>query len=156
MEILIRQATVNDFDSINEIANQEHEMHIQLRPDLYNYSDIILTNKWFSELLDNGSIIVGEFNKKVVSYGIFYIKKTNEPLLINKKVMYLKAIANEKNYIGLGIGKQMMNYIIKLAKENKCDLIELQVDSENKRAVIFYEHLGMTEKSRVMELKLID
>lgn len=156
MEVLIRRATLNDFDSIHEIAIQEHEMHIQLRPDLYNHSDVVLTNKWFTELLDNDSIIVGEINKKIVSYIIFYIKKTNEPLLNNKKVIFLKAIANDKDYIGLGIGEQMMNYIIKLVKEEKCDLIELQVDSKNKRAIDFYEHSGMTEKSKTMELIILD
>lgn len=50
----------------------------------------------------------------------------------------------------------MMNYIIKLAKEEKCDLIELQVDSKNKRAIDFYEHIGMTEKSKTMELIILD
>ncbi|MDD2518993.1 MAG: GNAT family N-acetyltransferase, partial [Bacilli bacterium] len=83
-------------------------------------------------------------------------KIINEPLLINKKIMYIKAIANDNNYIGLGIGKQMMNYIIRVAKIENCEMIELQVDSKNKRAINFYEHLGMNEKSRVMELNLRD
>jgi ribosomal protein S18 acetylase RimI-like enzyme len=69
--------------------------------------------------------------------------------------MFIKAIANDKNYIRLGIGKQMMNYIMKLSKEEKCDSIELLVNSKNKNAIGFYEHFGMKEKSRIMELNLL-
>lgn len=154
MEILIRKATVKDFKSINEIAIQEQDLHVDLRPDLYKHSDTVITVEWFSELLEDGIILVGEIDNNIISYAICYIKKRNDPLTISKKVMFVKSITNDKNYIGLGIGKQMMNYIMELAKEEKCDVIELQVNSRNKNAIGFYEHLGMKEKSRIMELTL--
>jgi ribosomal protein S18 acetylase RimI-like enzyme len=154
MEISIRKANKKDFQSINEIAIQEQDLHVELRPDLYKHSDTVITMKWFNELLDDGAILVGEIDNKIVSYAICFIKKWNDPLIISKKVMFIKSIANDKNYIGMGIGKKMMSYIMELAKEEKCDVIELQVNSKNKNATGFYEHLGMKEKSRIMELNL--
>ena len=154
MEILIRKANIDDFESINEIAIQEQDLHVELRPDLYRHSDTVITSEWFNELLDNGIFLVGEINKKIISYAICFIRKWNDPLIISKKTMFVKSIANDKNYIGLGIGKQMMKYIMEQAKEEKCDVIELQVNSRNKNAIGFYEHLGMKEKSKIMELDL--
>lgn len=154
MEILIRKANIKDFEAINEIAIQEQDLHVGLRPDLYKHSDTVITTEWFNELLEEGIILVGELDNKIISYAICYIKRWNDPLIIGKTVMFVKSIANDKSYIGLGIGKQMMNYIMELAKTEKCDLIELQVNSKNKGAIGFYEHLGMQEKSRTMELYL--
>ena len=52
------------------------------------------------------------------------------------------------------IGKQMMNYIKKIANDENCDTIELQVNSKNTNAIKFYEHFGMLEKIKTMELIL--
>ena len=70
--------------------------------------------------------------------------------------MFIDSISNDKNYMRCGIGSQMMNYIVNLAKKEKCDAIKLQVNSKNISAINFYEHFDMTEKSRTMELNIKD
>lgn len=152
MEILIRKANKNDFESINDIAIQEQDLHVSFRPDLYKHSNNVITIDWFEELLCNGIILVGEKDRKIVSFAICFIKKWDDPLIISKKVMFVKTIANDKNYIGIGIGKQMMNYIKKMAIAENCSSLELQVNSKNQNAIKFYENFGMSEKSRTMEL----
>ncbi|MDD2434742.1 MAG: GNAT family N-acetyltransferase [Bacilli bacterium] len=154
MDILIRKATIKDLESVNKIAVQEQTLHVELRPDLYKHSDTVMTEQWLNQLLTDGIVLVGEHEKRVIAYATCYIKTINDPLMISKKMMFIKSVASDKTYIGLGIGTQMLNYIKMLALEENCDAIELQVDSKNNRAISFYEKMGMSEKSKTMELNL--
>lgn len=154
MEILIRNANISDLKSINEIARQVQDLHVNIRPDIYKKSDNVITEERFKELLADGTVLVGELDSKIVSYAVCFIKQWNNPLINSKKVMFIDTIGNDDNYIGCGIGKQMMNYIVELAKKEKCNKIELQVNAKNKNAIGFYEHMGMTEKSITMELNI--
>lgn len=52
------------------------------------------------------------------------------------------AIAVAKEYWGRGIGKELMTKIIALAEENSFDIIDLQVRSDNLRAIRLYEKCG--------------
>ncbi len=51
-------------------------------------------------------------------------------------------IAVLKDYYNMGIGTRLMNEIIRLAKENSFDIIELQVRSDNAAAIHLYEKFG--------------
>lgn len=52
------------------------------------------------------------------------------------------AIAVAKEYWNKGIGSQLLNNIIAFAKENKFEIIDLQVRSDNKSAIYLYEKYG--------------
>ena len=52
------------------------------------------------------------------------------------------AISVAKDYWNKGIGSQLLNNIIAFAKENDFEVIDLQVRSDNKRAIHLYEKYG--------------
>ena len=52
------------------------------------------------------------------------------------------AISVAKEYWNKGIGSQLLNNIIAFAKENKFEIIDLQVRSDNKSAIYLYEKYG--------------
>ena len=52
------------------------------------------------------------------------------------------AISVAKEYWNKGIGSQLLNNIIAFAKENNFEVIDLQVRSDNKRAIHLYEKYG--------------
>lgn len=52
------------------------------------------------------------------------------------------SIAIKKKFWGIGIGKNMIEEAIKWGKQNNLKRIELEVDSENTRAIILYTNLG--------------
>jgi len=52
------------------------------------------------------------------------------------------AIAIKKKFWGMGIGKHMLEEAIKWGKQNNLKRIELEVDTENTRAIILYTNLG--------------
>lgn len=52
------------------------------------------------------------------------------------------AISVAKEYWNKGIGSQLLNNIIAFAKENKFEIIDLQVRSDNKSTIHLYEKYG--------------
>ena len=52
------------------------------------------------------------------------------------------AISVAKDYWNKGIGSQLLNNIIAFAKENSFEIIDLQVRSDNERAIHLYEKYG--------------
>lgn len=154
MELKIRNAKKEDLIQINKIAKQVHDLHITFRPDVYVSNDIIISEERYNELLADGIIFVGENNNKIVSYAICLIKNLDNPVMVKRKIMYIDTIGNDENYRNCGIGKKMIKYIFNYAKENGCNRVELQVNTNNKNAIGFYEHLGMKEKSRRFEIDL--
>ena len=52
------------------------------------------------------------------------------------------AISVAKDYWNKGIGSKLLDHIIVFARENNFEIIDLQVRSDNKRAVYLYEKYG--------------
>ena len=52
------------------------------------------------------------------------------------------SIAIKKKFWGMGIGKNMLEEAIKWGKQNNLKRIELEVDTENMRAIILHTNLG--------------
>ena len=154
MNLNIRNALKNDLNLINEIAKQVHNLHVELRPDIYVPNDIVISEERYNELLAEGIVLVGEIDNQIVSYAVCFIRDWNNPVMARRKVMFIDAIGNDENFRNCGIGKKMMDHIINYAKEINCDRVELQVIESNKNAMGFYEHMGMKEKSRTLEMNL--
>jgi len=55
-----------------------------------------------------------------------------------------------------GIGKQMMNFAIELAKTSGCGLVQLTTDKTRDDAQRFYVRLGFTASHIGMKLDLLD
>ncbi len=130
------------------------DLHVELRPDIYIFKDIVISEERYKELLTEGIIFVGENKEKIITYAVCFVKNWDNPGKTKKRVMFIDQIGNDTNFRKCGIGKTMMQYIINYAKEIDCDRIELGVSAGNKNAIAFYEHLGMKEKSRTLELDL--
>lgn len=58
------------------------------------------------------------------------------------------AIALKKEYWGLGIGREMMNYMTELSAQIGYEQVELGVIDGNDRAKALYENCGFTESGR--------
>lgn len=52
------------------------------------------------------------------------------------------SVSVRKDYWNKGIGKQLMSELIHFAKENNFDIVDLQVRSDNFRAIHIYENFG--------------
>ena len=71
-----------------------------------------------------------------------------------KKSLHINTLGTKKDSQNKGIGTALINEIKKIAKENKCDNINLSVWSFNENAIKFYKHAGFKNQKINMEIVL--
>lgn len=117
------------------------------------------------KLTNDDVVSVFEIEKKLIGTGsIDDIKKSLESDVIDYFVlknngvvlgflelstlppeMELFDIAIDEKFQGKGYAKLLMNFMIDLAKENKCETIFLEVNRINQKAISLYDKFGFKE-----------
>lgn len=98
------------------------------------------------------NIIVAEINDTIVGAVVYLIKEKLENNYTNyRKVLFIDALVVDVNHRKNGIGKILMQEMEKIAKENNCSSIELNVWAFNHEDIKFYEGIGMSVKTMILE-----
>ena len=95
---------------------------------------------------------MAEYKSEVVGLLAFMYRHVGSDKQVERKVLFIDAMAVDEKYRGRGIGHQLFDTVKTIAKEKQCDGIELQVNARNSQAKVMYESYGFTEKSINMEL----
>ena len=75
----------------------------------------------------------------IIAYAFYFYTYSS---FLAKKTLYLEDIFISENFRKEGVGKLLMNELIKKAKKNKCGRMEWCVLDWNTNAINFYEKLG--------------
>ena len=114
----------------------------------------IFDEEKFSQNINN--IIVAEINNLVVGTIKYLIKEKLENSYTNyRKVLFIDALVVDVNHRKNGIGKILMQEMEKLAKDNNCSSVELNVWAFNENAIKFFEGMGMGMGVKTMILEKI-
>ena len=153
MEII--RATEKHVPRLYAMLEQVQKLHADGRPDIF----INGTNKYGIE--KTGEIIKGENtpvyvaidgNGQAIGYAFCEIERfKGTPNLKERKVFYIDDLCVDENYRGRGVGKQLYDYVIKIAKDLGCYHLTLNVWHLNESAVRFYNKLGMKPLKTTME-----
>lgn len=148
--------TIKDYERVNELALQVHELHVSWRPDLFNRVKQVILKEEFKELISNKEIYVSIIDNKIVGYVIFCIveKKNQNPKFRYRKQLNIDAMCVDENYRGKGIGTELLNFIKKVGIDNNCTDMYLTVNEENTDAIKTYEKLGMKVKNIAYSMEL--
>ena len=153
MDIRIRNATTNDYESVIKIISQVQDMHVEWRPDIYKYNDNLITKEEFEKLVENNTFFVAENeNKKIVGVLEIIFRHIESPAHVTRDVIFIDTMAVDEKYRGLGVGHKMFEFLKMMKIEKNMDGIELQVNARNVAAYEMYKKYGFTEKSINMEL----
>ena len=110
----------------------------------------IFDEEKFSQNINN--IIVAEINNLVVGAILYLIKEKLENSYTNyRKVLFIDALVVDVNHRKNGIEKILMQEMEKLAKDNNCSSVELNVWAFNENAIKFFEGMGMSVKTMILE-----
>lgn len=138
---------LEDFEQINKIAIQVHEMHVKWQPFRFKSSNIVIDNNRLKKLIDDKNIYVIKENNYIVGYTILFIyEKNDNPLMHYRKVLYIDSLAIDEKFRGKDYGTKFINFIKKLGENLDCTDIELSVNCENTSAIKLYEKMGMKVK----------
>ena len=145
---------MEDLNSINIIARQVHEIHVNWRPDLFISVDEAINKDELEELINNGEIYVAKENNNIVGYVIIEIMEKNNRKMRYRKILEISNLGVEENYRNKGIGTELLNFIKNKALENNCTDLYLTVNEENKNAIKLYEKFGFKIKNIAYSMQI--
>lgn len=156
-DIQIRKIQKEDIEKIIPLLEQVSTLHINMRSDIFKEKTEANMQKEILDIINNEEKIslVAEEKEKILGIIVLKIKKVIDHInLKNSKVLWIEELCVDENNRGKGIGKILINNAKKIAKDLKCERLELNCWEANKDAITFYEKQGMKSQRRVMEIKI--
>ncbi len=153
----IRFACDRDIPGMIELLKQVGEVHHQIRPDLFRAGAQKYDEAALSALLKDPSrpILIAELDGKVAGYAFCILQITeNDPVLCDRKVLYIDDLCVEETLRGRGIAGALYQKVLDYARELHCDAVTLNVWSGNDGAMRFYEKCGLKPQKVGMEVIL--
>lgn len=150
---MIREMVEKDYEQLEKLVYQVHELHCKNRPDIYVDGNP-LPREFFNKILNDENSFNYVYEEDNNIYGVLLaMKEENKVLPIAKKriTYFIEDIVVDKNYRRKGIGKQLYYFLKEKAMEDNVDSIELNVWAFNEKAIKFYEALGMSVKNMKLE-----
>ena len=118
MQTTIEIPQIEDFNRVNELAKQVHELHVNWRPDLFLSVDEVIVKENFKEMIQAKEIFVAKIKDEIVGYITFNIKEKDNPSMRYRKQLQIEAICVDEKSRGKGIGTELLKYVRKFGKEN--------------------------------------
>lgn len=152
MKILIRNAEIEDYTSVEVIMKQVQQLHISWRPDIYQYSETVLPYEVYEQAVKAETFFVAEYEGHVAGILFIVYRHIENSNQVTRNVIFVDSMAVDEADRGKGIGHAFFDYLMQLKNQKGYDGIELQVNAKNKAAYEMYAKYGFTKKSINMEL----
>ncbi len=147
MNVIIRNANVEDLPQILEIVN--HAILHTTSNYLYEVQTVESQLQWFEEKKSKQfPIIVADYNGTAVGFGTYgtFREKIGYQFTVEHSVY----VAPE--FIGKGIGKQLLLALIVLAKEEGYHTMIGGIDAANTGSIDFHRKFGFVETGIMKEV----
>lgn len=159
MNTIMRNAKFSDFNDVNNIMLELHNLHVKNRNDVFKATDSPMKEEYFKDLLNNKDVklfvIENLENSEIVGYSNLKLMNTpNIDIVVKSKYIYIDDFCIKQAYKRKGIGKKLFNFILEYAKEQCVDSVQLNVWSFNEDAIEFYKFMGMKERNVRMEMRV--
>lgn len=137
MSVIIRPYEVNDTQAILDIINY----NIINSTALYDYN--IRTFEQQKSILDDKlskgfPVIIAEIDEKVIGFGMYSEFRFREAY----KFTVEHSVYVNQHFHGKGIGKILLQELIRIAKEQKLHTMVAVIDEENQSSIEFHEKFG--------------
>ena len=154
---MIRMAKKRDIPRISDLLSQVCLVHHNGRPDIFKvgrkYSeeelDLLLTDASRPILVS-----VDERDKALGYCFCIFQQHKDTSVLTDIKTLYIDDLCVDESLRGRHIGKELYEAAVRLAKDNGCYNLTLNVWSCNPSAMRFYEAQGLVPQKVGMELIL--
>ena len=151
---MIRFATEKDIPKIMDLLSQVDLVHHNGRPDIFKIGTKYSTDELKVLLADKERpiLVAVDENDSVMGYCFcIFEQHINNSVLTDIKTLYIDDLCVDEKLRGKYIGRQLYDAALKLAKENGCYNLTLNVWSCNQSAMRFYESLGLKPQKTGME-----
>lgn len=151
---MIRFAKEKDIPKIMDLLSQVDLVHHNGRPDIFKIGTKYSTDELKVLLADKERpiLVAVDENDSVMGYCFcIFEQHINNSVLTDIKTLYIDDLCVDEKLRGRHIGRQLYDAALKLAKENGCYNLTLNVWSCNQSAMRFYESLGLKPQKIGME-----
>ncbi len=154
----VRRAKETDMPQINKLLFQVAEIHHKDRPDLFKGGCKKYTDEELRKIIndDKTPILVYADEDDIVRGYAFCIfeRHIDNNIMTDIKTLYIDDLCVDEKYRGHHIGGTLYRAAVKLARENGCYNVTLNVWSQNVSAIEFYKACGLKPQKVGMELIL--
>lgn len=151
---MIRFAKEKDIPQIMDLLSQVDLVHHNGRPDIFKIGTKYSADELKVMLKDKTRpiLVCTDESDSVMGYCFCVFEQhVNNSVLTDIKTLYIDDLCVDEKLRGKHIGKQLYDAALKLAKENGCYNLTLNVWSCNQSAMRFYEKQGLLPQKTYME-----
>lgn len=146
----IRKAASDDIPSIVSLNNTVQRMHAEAYPHIFKFpTDPTDMGRFFSEHTDKeNNIVLLAIDESGNAVGYVWAEANyvpENPLMFERRIMYIHQIAVSPACRNLGIGRALIHRIEEYAKELQMQWITLDSWMFNQEAHAFFEKIGFTK-----------
>jgi ribosomal-protein-alanine N-acetyltransferase len=152
--MIIRKFVKEDLSQILELCREVRQHHIDILDGYFTEQNDEFEQLGFLQSLENGNMIalVAENNSKICGY--LLAERKFSPYLEEPNVVHIANLGVKKEIRGQGIGKELMDTLLKKCEEDNIDEIRLGVFNKNVLAYKFYEQYGFEPFEQRMNLRI--
>ena len=150
-EITIRKATIEDAEMLTDLAHKTfwdafHDHPKNAPDDLADYMQKAFNLETIRRELDeeNSVFLIAEIENEPAGYAKIMIGNIEDGI-IAKKPVELNRLYSKQEFLGRGVGAELMEECFQIAKGHGCDVMWLGVWEYNPRARKFYEKYNFRE-----------
>ena len=128
-----KKCTISIIDNFEEISEI-----ILIFDNMFPFmlSDKVELNSYSKKLYEKSNVCLLKNESDYLGFAAFY---TND---LDTNCAYLAQIAINNNYQNKGFGLELLNFICATSKKKGMNMLKLEVDSGNKKAIDFYVKFG--------------
>jgi len=158
MDIIIREAILDDYEELCKVFAELDEYHRVNHPEIFiKPDDCARAKEYISEIIDdnNKALFVAELESKVIGFAeCCILQSSNFPVKKKREWIQLDGIAVRREYQNCHIASLLLEKVIEWGKSKEVNRVELKVYSFNKNAIEFYSRKGFKDLNRTMYFNL--
>jgi ribosomal protein S18 acetylase RimI-like enzyme len=158
MEVRVRKATNNDYNTLCELFDEIDALHRDNLPHVFQKpSGAAREQDYYFGLIadENVGFFVANTDENLVGFVHAVVRDTPAiPVLIPKRYAIVDSIVVKSGFQNQGIGSILIDKVQEWAIAKGATSIELNVYEFNETAISFYEKLGYRSLSRKMSKEL--
>ena len=154
---MIREVTLNDVKALAKLYKDLLIFHNKLDPEKYVVPDDEACEKrleWFLEFSDMFKMLCHETDGVLDGYVVYMLPDKYSSKDSSDVAITVNSIVVAENARGNRIGERLIDEICRLAKENSCSRITVDVHLYNGIARKFFEKVGMVPTTVHLEKRL--
>ena len=152
----VRRAQITDIEQIVKLLYQVQKVHSDKRPDLFIPGKKKYTAEELIQIIPNDKrpIFVADENGVVLGYAFCIFQHNGSNSMQTFDTLYIDDLCVDEGQRGNGVGKVIYDAVVRLAKEQGCYNVTLNVWCCNEPAMAFYEKCGLKPQKVGMEIIL--